>query len=104
MKNYRSYKGKVGQVAPTSLESSLEAKQPNEKLVTDIRELHLFGQKFYLSVLFDLYHRDIVSYTISERPILKMVTSTLKEAFQRIPDRTNLILRSDQGWHYQHNK
>ena len=67
-------------------------------------EFHLFGQKLYLSVLLDLYSRDIVSYTISERPELKMVTSMLEKAFQRIPDGTNLILHSDQGWHYQHKR
>lgn len=104
MKKYRSYKGEVGRIAPNLLERSFEAKHPNEKLVTDITEFHLFGQKLYLSVLLDLYSRDIVSYTISERPELKMVTSMLEKAFQRIPNGTNLILHSDQGWHYQHKR
>lgn len=98
------YKGEVGRIAPNLLERSFEAKRPNEKLVTDITEFHLFWQKLYLSVLLDLYSRDIVSYTISERPELKMVTSMLEKAFQRIPDGTNLILHSDQGWHYQHKR
>lgn len=26
----------------------------------------------------------------------------LNKAFAKIPDNTNLILHSDQGWHYQH--
>ncbi|MFQ8928482.1 MAG: transposase [Evtepia gabavorous] len=46
----------------------------------------------------------MVSYTISDRPDLKMVTSMLEKAFHKIPDGTNLILHSDQGWHYQHRK
>lgn len=33
-----------------------------------------------------------------------MVTSMLEKAFHKIPDGTNLILHSDQGWHYQHRK
>jgi transposase InsO family protein len=31
-----------------------------------------------------------------------MVTKMLEAAFTTIPDRTNLILHSDQGWQYQH--
>ena len=46
----------------------------------------------------------LVSYTISERPVLHMVTSMLDKALSTIPDGSNLILHSDQGWHYQHNE
>ena len=104
MKKYRSYKGEVGRIAPNLLDRNFAAERPNEKMVTDITEFHLFGQKLYLSILLDLYSRDIVSYTISDRPVLKMVTSMLEKAFHKIPDGTNLILHSDQGWHYQHRK
>ncbi|MBD5148700.1 MAG: DDE-type integrase/transposase/recombinase [Oscillibacter sp.] len=98
MKRYRSYRGEVGRIAQNLLERNFEAASPNEKMVTDFTEFHLYGQKLYLSVMLDLYSRDIVSYTISERPVLKMVTSMLEKAFQSIPDGTNLILHSDQGW------
>ena len=33
-----------------------------------------------------------------------MVTSMLGKAFETIPDGTELILHSDQGWHYQHKQ
>ena len=33
-----------------------------------------------------------------------MVTTMLNEAFAKIPDGTNLILHSDQGWQYQHKQ
>ena len=45
-----------------------------------------------------------VSYTISDRPVLGMVTSMLEKAFETIPDGTGLILHSDQGWQYQHRQ
>ena len=51
---YRSYKGEMGQIAPNLLERNFEAEQPNEKMVTDVTEFHLFGQKLYLSILLDL--------------------------------------------------
>jgi putative transposase len=64
----------------------------------------LFGQKLYLSPILDLCSRDIVSYVISERPVLSMAMSMLDKAFARISDNTNLILHSDQGWQYQHKQ
>ena len=33
-----------------------------------------------------------------------MVTTMLDKAFETIPDRTGLILHSDQGWQYQHKQ
>ena len=64
----------------------------------------LFGEKLYLSPILDLCSSDLVSYTISDRPVLSMVTTMLEKAFEKIPDRTNLILHSDQGWQYQHKQ
>ena len=33
-----------------------------------------------------------------------MVTTMLDKAFAKIPDNTNPILHSDQGWQYQHKQ
>lgn len=104
MKKYKSYKGEVGNTAPNLLERDFDAKKPNQKWVTDVTEFGLFGQKLYLSPILDLCSRDIVCYTISERPVLSMITTMLDKAFERLPDNTNLILHSDQGWHYQHKQ
>ena len=104
MKKYRSYKGEVGKIAPNLLGRDFEAHKPNLKWVTDVTEFSLFGQKLYLSPILDLCSRDIVSYTISDRPVLSMVTEMLNHAFAQIPDGTSLILHSDQGWHYQHKQ
>jgi len=104
MIRYTSYKGEVGTVAPNLMERNFEAKMPNQKWVTDVTEFHLFGQKLYLSPILDLCSRDIVSYSISARPVLSMVTEMLDKAFAQIPDSTTLILHSDQGWQYQHKQ
>ena len=104
MKKYRSYKGEVGKIAPNLLNRDFHADRPNQKWVTDITEFSLFGEKLYLSPILDLCSSDLVSYTISERPVLSMVTTMLDKAFEKIPDDTNLILHSDQGWQYQHKQ
>ena len=104
IKKYHSYKGEVGKIAPNLLNRDFYAEKPNEKWVTDVTEFRLFGKKLYLSPILDLHSSYLVSYTISEHPILSMVTSMLEKAFVNIPDNTNLILHSDQGWQYQHKQ
>lgn len=104
MKKYRSYKGEVGKIAPNLLQRNFHADRSNQKWVTDVTEFSLFGQKLYLSPILDLCSSDLVSCTISDRPVISMVTSMLDKAFEQIPDDTNLILHSDQGWHYQHKQ
>ena len=101
IKKYRSYKGEVGKIAPNLLNRNFYAEKPNQKWVTDVTEFSLFGQKMYLSPILDLHNGYLVSYTISDRPVLGMITSMLEKAFETIPDGTGLILHSDQGWQYQ---
>lgn len=72
------------------------AEKPNQKRMTDVTEFHLFGQKLYLSPIFNLYSRDIVSYSMLDRTVLSMTTELLNKAFAQIPDGTILILRFDQ--------
>ena len=104
IKKYHSYKGEVGKIAPNLLNRNFYAEKPNQKWVTDVTEFSLFGQKMYLSPILDLHNGYLVSYTISDRPVLGMITSMLEKAFETIPDGTGLILHSDQGWQYQHKK
>ena len=104
MKKYRSYKGEAGKIAPNLLQRNFRAEKPNQKWVTDVTEFNLFGEKLYLSPILDLCSGDLVSYTISARPVLDMVTSMLDKAFEKLPDGTGLILHSDQGWQYQYKK
>ena len=102
MKKYRSYRGEVGKVAPNLLERDFNADKPNQKWVTDVTEFALFGIKLYLSPIIDLFNGEVVAYNLSYHPSLKLVTDMLNQAFAKIPDNTNLILHSDQGWQYQH--
>lgn len=101
IKKYKSYKGNVGKIAPNILKRDFKAEKPNQKWVTDITEFALCGQKIYLSPIIDLYNGEIISYNISDRPVFAQVKDMLDKAFAKIPDNTNLILHSDQGWQYQ---
>ena len=102
MKKYKSYRGEVGKIAPNLLERDFKVDEPYKKLVTDVTEFHLFGVKVYLSPVLDLYNGELIFYTIYRHPVLEMVTNMIKGTVAIIGDKTNAILHSDQGFHYQH--
>ena len=100
-KKYHSYRGEVGKIAPNLLKRDFRAEKPNLKWATDITEFKLFGQKLYLSPIMDLFNGEIISYSLTRSPNFHQVTAMLKDAFRKIPDNSQLILHSDQGWQYQ---
>jgi transposase InsO family protein len=101
LRKYRSYRGDAGKATPNIIDRNFTAGRPNQKWATDVTEFSLFGTKLYLSPVIDLYNREIISYDISERPTFHQVINMLEKAFERIPDNSNLILHSDQGWPIQ---
>jgi transposase InsO family protein len=101
IKKYKSYRGKVGKIAPNLLQRNFKATEANQKWVTDVTEFSLFGEKLYLSPILDLYNGEIISYNISSRPTFHQTNDMLEKAFIKIPDGTELVLHSDQGWQYQ---
>ena len=101
VKKYKSYKGELGKIAPNILKRNFKAMAPNQKWATDITEFNVSGKKLYLSPIIDLFNQEIISYELTERPVFNQVVTMLKKAFKKIPNKTNLILHSDQGWQYQ---
>ncbi|MED3561606.1 IS3 family transposase [Bacillus xiapuensis] len=101
MKKYRSYRGDVGKTAPNILDRNFHAERPNKKWVTDITEFKLFGEKLYLSPMLDLFNGEIITYTIDSRPKFSLVKTMLDQAFERLSDEDELLIHSDQGWHYR---
>ena len=101
MKKYKSYRGTVGKIAPNILDRNFTAEAPNEKWVTDITEFKLFGEKLYLSPVLDLFNGEIITYTIGSRPTYSLVSEMLEKALERLPEEHQLLIHSDQGWHYQ---
>ena len=99
---YRSYRGEVGKTAPNILNRDFEALRPNQKWATDVTEFKVADRKAYLSPIIDMFNGEIIAYTISDRPDLKMVMDMMHSAKRKIKDTNGVMLHSDQGWHYQH--
>ena len=86
---------------PNVLNREFFAYRPNQKWVTDITEFKLFGEKLYVSPVLDLYNGEIITYTIGSRPTYSLVSEMLEKALERLPENHQLLMHSDQGWHYQ---
>ncbi len=103
LKKYKSYKGKQGKIANNKLNRQFKAKHPNIRWLTDITEFKVGDHKLYLSPILDCYNNEIKSYTLSKRPVFKLVVDMLNQAIHTLPSKrkSKLLLHSDQGWHYQ---
>lgn len=101
MKKYSSYKGEVGKAAPNILNRHFRAQKPNQKWVTDITEFKLFGQKLNLSPILDLLNGEIITYTLQSRPTFDLVETMLAQGLENVNESDELLIHSDQGWHYR---
>lgn len=100
-RKYNSYKGTIGKIADNLLERDFKATAPNQKWATDVTEFKVNDEKLYLSPIIDLFNGEVISFNLSRHPVFQQVIDMLDKAFENIPDNTNLILHSDQGWQYQ---
>lgn len=100
-RRYNSYKGTIGKVADNLLKRDFKADKPNQKWATDVTEFKVNNDKLYLSPIIDLFNGEVISYNLSKHPVFQQVIDMINKAFKKIPDNTNLILHSDQGWQYQ---
>lgn len=100
-KKYRSYKGEVGRTAPNVLKRNFDAERFNLKWLTDVTEFKIGEAKLFFSPVMDLYNREIIAYTTSDRPVLKMVTDMLDRSIATLGPDEKPMLHSDQGWQYQ---
>lgn len=76
-RKYRSYMGQVGKPSLNLLARDFKAEGPMTKLVTDVTEFKVGGTKLYLSPVVDLYNDEVVAYSISRSPNMKMVLEML---------------------------
>ena len=86
---------------PNVLQRDFFAEAANQKWVTDVTEFNVNGQKLYLSACMDLYNGEIIAHRMARRPVFDLVSDTLREALARSACAPELIVHSDQGWHYK---
>lgn len=97
----RHIPGMSDEHVPNVLQRDFCAAAPNQKWSTDVTEFNVNGRKLYLSACMDLYNGEIVAYRMATRPVFELVSGTLEAALSRIRSASELIVHSDQGWHYK---
>ncbi|WP_394012254.1 transposase [Anaerococcus cruorum] len=53
--------------------------------------------------MLDVYNSEIISYTISHHPTIKLPNRMLNKAINKSKNIKDLVIHSDQGFHYQHS-
>lgn len=103
-RKYKSYRGHVGKVADNVLKRKFVATKPNQIWLTDVTELNLPGHKYklYLSPIMDIFNGEIISYSMSFSPTISLTNKMLDKALKNLKNSEELIIHSDQGFHYQH--
>lgn len=90
-------------IAENILNREFHAERPNEKWLTDVTEFKWYEgiekHKIYLSAIFDLYDRRIVSYVIRDSNDNPLVYDTFDAAAAANPD-AHPLFHSDRGFQY----
>lgn len=87
-------------VAPNLLDRQFSAVQPNQKYVGDITYIHTQEGWLYLAVVIDLFSRQVVGWSMSERMQAKLVNDALLMAIWKRKPSKGLIWHTDRGGQY----
>lgn len=99
---YKSFKGKIGKIAPNIVDRQFDVDHPNQVWGTDVSEFSVpsWG-KAYFSPIVDFCDGTIVAYDFSRHPDFAQTMRMLRSAVKTQPLTAGIVLHSDQGWQYQ---
>lgn len=101
-RKYSSYQGHNSHIADNLLDRAFHAEAPNTKWVSDVTEFRVAGHKVYLSPIYDLCDHSIISYATATSPTTAFTTRSLQTALATHRPTSQLLVHTDQGFHYQH--
>jgi len=87
-------------VAPNLLQRDFAASKPNEAWASDITYIWTTEGWIYLAVILDLFSRQVVGWSMSNRMTKKLVMNALRMAFWRRKPEAGTIFHSDRGSQY----
>ncbi|CAH1210220.1 IS3 family transposase ISCce3 [Paenibacillus auburnensis] len=87
-------------IADNALQQDFSATKPNEKWVADITYIPCRQGKLYLASILDLYTKQIVGWTLSDRMTTDLVLDALKQAYAAKKPGKGLLHHSDRGSQY----
>ncbi|RTX84197.1 IS3 family transposase, partial [Mammaliicoccus fleurettii] len=98
-KRYKLFTPEV--TAQNILNRSFNESKKNKKWLTDVTEFKLKnGNKIYLSAIYDLGSKTILSYELSSSNNNQLVFNTLEKAVKQVKNTKGIIFHSDRGFQY----
>jgi len=94
------YSGKPDNVTPNILKREFGVTTPNQWWVGDITYIHTHEGFLFLAVVMDLYARNIVGWSMSDRITDDIVLDALTMAYWRRKPMKTVKFHSDQGSQY----
>ncbi|MGL4475254.1 MAG: IS3 family transposase [Shewanella sp.] len=94
------YGGDIHTAAPNQLKREFNVAEPNQWWVSDITYIHTHQGFLFLAVVMDLYARNIVGWSMSNRMTDDLVLDALTMAYWRRKPTNTVKLHSDQGSQY----
>jgi putative transposase len=92
--------GELSTVAPNLLNREFDVVEPNTAWVTDITYIRTYEGWLYLGVVIDLFSRQVVGWSMSDRINTDLVLNAITMAIWRRKPRGKVIVHSDQGCQY----
>jgi len=87
-------------VCPNLLEQKFKAVRPNQKWVSDITYVPTGEGWLYLATVIDLFSRQVVGRSVSERMTTDLVEDAFLKAYWSRKPQEDLIFHSDRGSQY----
>lgn len=96
--------GKPSVIAPNRLGQVFSTSQPDQCWVADITYVRTYEGWLYLSIVVDLYSRQVIGWSMSSRIKTDIVLNALLMAVWRRHPREEVIVHSDQGIQYTNDE
>ena len=103
-RGYKKHKGfhggNLSLVAPNKLNRQFEVERPDQAWVTDFTYIRTYEGWLYLTVVLDLFSRQVIGWSMKKNPRSDLVIDALLMAVWRRKPETKVMVHSDQGVQY----
>ncbi len=102
VKKFKPYSNRKsdGRYSENLLKQKFHSDKPNKIWAGDITYIKTALGWVYLSVVMDLYNREIIGYSVSREINTELVKRSLSDALARVDGEKNIIFHSDRGVQY----
>ena len=100
-KRHRGFTGGgISHIAPNTLDRQFQVSQPNQAWVTDFTYIRTHEGWLYLTIVLDLFSRQVIGWSMKNNPRADLVIDALLMAAWRRRPEKKVLVHSDQGIQY----